>query len=107
MYILIRLATLSLIIVISFVTALVTPFTTKAQTLQLLTDSDNSQQISNSPHLWVVAGQQFNLQFTFENNGTSAWSDAGGYALACDTYYHIPDISGNGPTNDCLAKATR
>ena len=31
MYILIRLATLSLIIVISFVTALVTPFTTKAK----------------------------------------------------------------------------
>jgi hypothetical protein len=68
------------------------------------TNGDNSQWISNSPYPTVVAGQQFFLQFTFENNGSTTWSDANGYSLACDTYYHPSYTSYDGvhAVNSCM-----
>jgi len=68
-----------------------------------LQDGNNSQWVSNSPHVEVMPGQQFVLHFTFKNDGTTTWSDAGGYALACDTYYHTSGLADDvGYTNDCL-----
>jgi hypothetical protein len=56
---------------------------------------DNSQWVSNSPSQNVQPGQQFTIQFTYENDGTTIWTDGGGYALNCDMYYH-------GNNNDCM-----
>ncbi len=59
---------------------------------------DNSRWISNSSYVTVIPGQQFTVSFTYENDGTTTWSDGGGYALGCDTYYHQQsNCMGGGP----------
>jgi hypothetical protein len=60
---------------------------------------DNSQWISNSPTQNVLPGQQFTIQFTYKNDGTTTWSDGGGYALSCDMYYH-------GNNNNCMGSGS-
>jgi hypothetical protein len=93
----------TLMLFASCVLFLVTPLTTFAKSMQSA-DGDNSQWISNSPYSTVVAGQQFTVQFTFQNDGTSTWSDAEGYGLTCDTYYHPLATSYNGvaPVYSCM-----
>lgn len=59
---------------------------------------DNSQWVSQSQYPIVMPSQQFTVSFTFLNDGTTTWSDAGGYALACDTVYHSDSAS----NNDCM-----
>lgn len=49
---------------------------------------DNSKWVANAPYLTVNPGQQFTIYFTYLNDGTTTWSDAGGYKLGCDTFYH-------------------
>ncbi len=60
--------------------------------------SDGSQWISNSSPVTVSPGEQFSVQFTFQNTGqNTTWSDSAGYALQCDTYYHPNN-------NDCMGE---
>jgi hypothetical protein len=48
---------------------------------------DNSVWVGSSPLQTVQPNQSFAVQFTFQNDGTTTWSDPV-YALACDLYYH-------------------
>ena len=90
-------------LIVSCTLFLLFPIAVKARYIHT-TDGDNSQWISNSPYPTVVAGQSFSLQFTFENDGSTTWSDANGYSLACDTYYHPSSTSYDGvhAMNSCM-----
>ncbi len=75
-----------------------TPSPTPTPTSTSVPSSDGSQWISNSPPVIVNPGQQFSIQFTFQNTGqNTTWSDSAGYALGCDTYYHSSN-------NNCMGE---